>query len=152
MFDIYFEDIALGEREVFGSRAVSRDEIVRFAAEYDPQPFHLDEASARHTPLGGLCASGWHTGSMMMRMLVDHTAERRIASLGSLGLDYLRWLKPVRPGDTLRVATEVVEKRPSSRRRELGLMKLKITVANQHGEPVLELIANTMVARRAAGE
>ena len=121
MFDIYFEDIALGEREVFGSRAVSRDEIVRFAAEYDPQPFHLDDASARHTPLGGLCASGWHTGSMMMRMLVDHMAERRIAALGSPGLDYLRWLKPVRPGDTLCVATEVVDKRPSSRRRDSAL-------------------------------
>ena len=144
----YFEDITLGEIARFGAYPVTRDEVVAFAAKYDPQPFHLSDEAAAETHFGRLSASGWHTCAMMMAMLVAHMTEHAQASLGSPGMDELSWLRPVYPGDTLSVEMEVVEARRSASRPEMGITKSRMTVFNQDGTAVMTTIANGLVATR----
>lgn len=146
---IYYEDLQVGTRDAYGQYAVTREEVLEFARKYDAQPFHLDDEAAAKTHFGRLPASGWHTCAMMMAMNVAHwSTGKPTAGLGSPGMDELRWLKPVFPGDTLRVEAELLSKRRSQSRPELGLTKSRMTVFNQHDEPVLVAIANGMIAVR----
>jgi len=144
----YWEDIEVGARSSFGSYEVTRDEVVEFASKYDPQPFHLSDEAAAETYFGRLSASGWHTCAMLMRMLVEHMRTEQQAGLGSPGIDELRWLKPVYPGDTLRCESELVEKRRSASRPEMGIFKTRLTVFNQHDEPVMKLTSIGLISRR----
>ena len=128
---LYFEDLVPGSTASFGRYEVTRDEVLEFAAKYDPQPFHLSDEFAATTHFGRISASGWHTAAMVMRMMVDNLTERKQAGLGSPGLDELRWLKPVYPGDTLRVETEVLDKTPSRSRPEMGSFRSAARVFNQ---------------------
>ena len=128
---LYFEDLEPGTTASFGHYEVTRDEVIEFASKYDPQPFHLSDQAAAATHFGRLSASGWHTCAMVMRMLVDNMSVNQQAGLGSPGLDELRWLKPVYPGDTLRVETELLDKTPSRSRPEMGSFKSIIQVYNQ---------------------
>lgn len=133
----YFEDIEIGTKASFGRYEVTRDEVLAFAGMYDPQPFHLSDEAAAQTHFGRISASGWHTAAMTMRMLVNNISEGRQAGLGSPGLDELRWHKPVYPGDTLRVETELLEKTRSRSRPEMGSFRSNIRVFNQHGKLVM---------------
>ena len=144
----YFEDIPVGHKHAFGNYAVTREEVLEFARKYDPQTFHLDDDAAAQTHFGRLSASGWHTCAMTMAMLVGNMADRRQAGLGSPGVDELRWLKPVYPGDTLRVESEVFEKRRSASRREMGIFKSRVKVFNQNDEPVLAMTSIGLVQVR----
>ena len=144
----YFEDLAVGSRQSFGRYEVTREEVIEFATKYDPQPFHLDDEAAAATHFGRLSASGWHTCAMTMAMLVQNLKANRQAGLGSPGIDQLRWLKPVFPGDTLRCESEVFEKRRSQSRREMGLFKSRLTVFNQDDEPVMQMISNGLIQVR----
>lgn len=146
----YFEDYEVGHRSSFGRYEVTRDEVLEFAAKYDPQPFHLDDEAAAQTHFGRLSASGWHTCAMTMRMLVDNITQEKSAGLGSPGLDELRWLKPVYPGDTLRVEAEIVELRPSRSRPEMGSTHNRVTVFNQDGDRVMTMLSIGLVRRRPA--
>ena len=146
---LYWEDFPVGSVREFDGPTVSRDEIVDFARRFDPQPFHLDEEAARQTHFGGLVASGWHTGSMAMRMICDgylHDA----ASLGSPGIDKLRWTAPVRPGDTLRLRMTVVSSRPMKSKPHIGLLESHWEMFNQRGELVLDMSGWGMFGRRGA--
>lgn len=136
MSKVYFEDIEIGQKMVSKPRQVTKEEIIAFAKKYDPQPFHVDEEAAKNGIYGGLIASGWHTASIMMRMLVE-TMTGRSAGLGSPGFDDLRWWKPVRPGDTLHMESEVSEKRRSASRPDMGIIRSRVKVINQDGEVVL---------------
>jgi acyl dehydratase len=136
---IYFEDIEPGVVNRFGSYPVTREEVVDFASKYDPQPFHLSDEAAAQTHFGRLSASGWHTCAMTMAMMVEHLKERKQAGLGSPGLDEIRWLKPVYPGDTLTVETEVVDKKRSSSRPEMGSFRSNVRVYNQDGLVVMTM-------------
>ena len=148
----YYEDIELGKPQRFGAKLVTREEVIAFAAQFDPQPFHMDDEAAAKTHFGRISASGWHTAAMVMRMIVDHMQSGEgQAGLGSPGLDQLRWLKPVYPGDTLTCESEVIEKRRSQSKPEMGLMKSRLTCFNQHGEAVLSHIGNGMIATRDPG-
>jgi len=144
----YFEDIVVGTVSRFGSYAVTREEVIEFAGKYDPQPFHLSDEAAAKTHFGRLSASGWHSCAMAMSMIVENLKVNRQAGLGSPGVDELRWLKPVYPGDTLRCETEVLEKRVSASRPEMGLFKSRMTVFNQHDVAVVSMISNGMIATR----
>ncbi len=144
----YLEDIKVGTKASFGRYEVTREEVLEFARKYDPQPFHLDDEAAAKTHFGRISASGWHTCAMTMAMLVENLTKNKQAGLGSPGLDELRWLKPVYPGDTLRVESEIIEVTPSRSRPEMGSTKAKVTVYNQHDEPVMRLISIGLVARR----
>ena len=137
---LYFEDYEVGQTAAFGNYQVTREEIIEFASKYDPQPFHLSDESAAGTHFGKLAASGWHTGAMCMAMLVENMKNVQAASLGSPGLDQLLWKKPVHAGDTLRVETELIEKRRSKSRPEMGLTRNRIKVLNQSDEVVMESI------------
>lgn len=149
MSDIaYYEDLDVGTKSAFGHYDVTREEVIEFASKYDPQPFHLDDAAAAKTHFGKLSASGWHTCAMTMAMLVKEWSQHRVASLGSPGMDELRWLRPVYPGDTLRVENELIEKRRSASRPEMGLTKARTTVFNQKDEPVMTMISNGLVQVR----
>lgn len=150
MFKIFFEDIELGNPERFGAYEVTRDEVVDFAKKYDPQPFHVDEEMAKQSVFGGLCASGWHTCAMTMRILVDHMMEQGFAGMGSPGVDGIKWKKPVFPGDILSVSGEVLEKRESESRPNLGLIKSRYQVFNQKDDLVMEVVTNAMVLKRGA--
>ncbi|QSG09728.1 MaoC family dehydratase [Halapricum desulfuricans] len=141
---IYFEDISVGETETFGSYTVSRDEIVEFARQYDPQPFHVDGEAAAESPFGGLVASGWHTAAMTMRVLVDGFLERA-ATRGALGVDELRWYDPVRPGDTLSARTEVVATEPWS--DAYGKVDVRVET-HVDGEVVCSMVGLILFARR----
>ena len=146
----YFEDIAVGATARFGHYAVTRDEVTEFAAKYDPQPFHLSDEAAARTHFGRLSASGWHTCAMTMAMLVENLKVNKQAGLGSPGIDELKWLRPVYPGDTLRCETEVIEKRRSASRPEMGIFKSRLTVFNQDDVAVMSMISNGLVATRPA--
>lgn len=146
----YFDDFPVGERRDLGSHPVTEEEILRFAREYDPQPFHVDPAAAAASMFGGLIASGWHTCAMTMRVLCDGFLLSA-ASIGSPGVDVLRWKRPVRPGDTLRVFATVVEARPSASKPDRGVLLNDIEVRNQHDEIVLTMQAMTMLYRRLGG-
>lgn len=147
----YFEDIAIGATAEFGPITVTREEVVAFAAEFDPQPFHLSDEAAAATHFGSLAASGWHTTALFMKMFVAHMqahGARQQASLGALGVDELRWLRPVRPGDTLRGVSEVIDKKASQSRPERGIVRSRVTMINQNDEPVLTMIPIAMVRAR----
>jgi acyl dehydratase len=146
----YFEDLEVGSSASFGSYAVTREEVMEFAAKYDPQPFHLSDEAAAKTHFGRLSASGWHTCAMTMAMLVENLKRNRQAGLGSPGMDELKWLKPVYPGDTLRCETEVLEKRRSASRPEMGLFKSRLTVFNQDDVAVMTMVSNGLIATRPA--
>jgi len=137
---LYFEDMEVGQKAAFGSYKVTREEIIEFAEKYDPQPFHLSDEGAQGTHFGKLSASGWHTASMCMAMLVENMKDRKSASLGSPGLEELQWKRPVHAGDTLRVETEVIETRRSKSRPEMGLTKNRIQVFNQNDDVVMQSI------------
>ncbi len=128
---LYFEDLAPGITAAFGRYEVTRAEVIEFATKYDPQPFHLSDEAAAQTHFGRISASGWHTCAMIMRMLVDNMTARKQAGLGSPGLDELRWLRPVYPGDTLRLETELIDKTPSRSRPEMGSFRSEVRVFNQ---------------------
>lgn len=145
---LFFEDLITGSSQTFGNYDVTREEAMQFAETYDPQPFHLDDEAAEQTHFGRLSASGWHTCAMTMRMLVDNMKVDKQASLGSPGIDHLRWMKPVYPGDTLTCRTEVLEKRRSQSRPEMGIFKSKIQTFNQDGDMVLEMVTNGLIQVR----
>lgn len=145
---LYYEDIEVGAVRKFGNKAVTREEVIAFATEFDPQPFHLDDEAAARTHFGRLSASGWHTGAMAMRMMVENMKEHEQAGLGSPGIEDLRWLKPVYPGDTLRCKTEVLEKRRSQSRPDMGLFKSQLSVFNQHDEPVMTMRSTGLIRVR----
>jgi acyl dehydratase len=144
---IYFEDVQVGETHHFGRYEVTREEIIEYARQFDPQPFHTDEAAAKQSIFGGLIASGWHTGAMFIRMINDH-AIPGAATTGALGFDDLKWLKPVRPGDVLSVETRVLEKTESRSRPEIGVVKIEGRVVDQRGEAKMSLVSLVLYRRR----
>jgi acyl dehydratase len=146
---MFFEDFRPGDVTDTGSVTVTREEILAFARQFDPQPFHVDEEAARRSPYGGLIASGWHTASLCMRLIVALLGSDS-GSLGSPGVDELRWLKPVRPGDELSVHVEVLDAIPSRSKPDRGLVKLRYVMRNQNGEDVMTMIALGLVLRRAS--
>jgi len=146
---IYFEDLPAGDVRESPPRTITREEMLAFARQYDPQPFHLDEDAARTTIYGGLIASGWLTVAVMMRLLWD-TLLKDAVSLGSPGADEVRWLKPVRPGDTLRARFMVVEAIPSRSKPDRGVVKTLTEVRNQHGEVVMTMRGLGLFGRRGA--
>lgn len=148
----YFEDIVVGTKQSFGRYDVTRDEIVAFAEAYDPQPFHLSDEAAAATYFGRLSASGWHTCAMTMAMIVASMKANEQAALGSPGVDELRWLKPVHPGDTLRCESQVLDKRASASRSGMGSYRSTMTVLNQHDVPVLAFISIALIRMRAGGQ
>jgi acyl dehydratase len=145
--DWYFEDFYPGQEIDLGTRPVSEDEIVAFASQFDPQPFHVDRAAAAASIYGGVIASGWHTCAMMMRMVVDGLMAKS-SSMGSPGLDGVGWLAPVRAGDTLRVRYQTVQVKPSSSKPDRGVVWSKWVASNQHGETVCTVEGMGMFARR----
>ncbi|MDE1950349.1 MAG: MaoC family dehydratase [Burkholderiales bacterium] len=149
----HWEDFPVGQVREFGAMPVTREAIVDFAGRYDPQPFHLDAEAARHSLFGAQCASGWHTCALAMRMMCDAYLLDS-ASLGSPGIDNLRWLKPVFPGDTLSVRMEVLAARPMASRPQVGLTQIRWNVLNQHREAVMTMEGWSMFGRRehAVGE
>jgi acyl dehydratase len=147
--DRHFEDYVPGTVVEVGSIAVSEAEVIDFGRRFDPQPFHVDPVQAARGPFGGLIASGWHTGSLMMRLLVDHFLPRT-AGLGSPGLDELRWLAPVRPGNRLSLRITVLEASRSRSKPDRGMVRSLIEVLNEHREVVMTVKAMTLIRCRTA--
>jgi acyl dehydratase len=147
----YFEDFHPGQEIDLGTRSVSEHEIIAFASQFDPQPFHVDPEAAAGSIYGGVIASGWHTCSMMMRMVVDGMMARS-SSMGSPGLDSVRWLRPVRPGDTLQVRYVTKDVKASNSRPDRGVVWSKWVATNQHGEEVCTIEGMGMFARRPRGD
>jgi acyl dehydratase len=145
--DRYFEDYVPGAVYEYGYLTVTEAEILEFARRFDPQPIHIDPGFAAAGPFGGLIASGWHTASMMMRLLADHYLSR-VASLASPGIDELRWPAPVRPGDRLRLRTTIVEARPSRSKSDRGLVRTRGELINSGDQTVLSLVAMNLLGRR----
>jgi acyl dehydratase len=145
----YLEDFAVGQHYRSASRHIAGDSIKSFAAEFDPQPFHLDDASARGTLFHGLAASGWHTAALSMRLLTESGLDIAGGIIGA-GVEALRWPRPARPGDELRVECEVIEVRPSQSKPHQGWIKLRMTTLNQNDEAVQVLVADLLVPRRPA--
>ena len=145
----FYEDIPAGETRSFGSLTVTAGSIVDFAEQFDPQPMHTDPDAAAETMYGGLIASGWHTASLTMRMLVDHYFSET-ATVGGKGVDELRWRRPVRPGDTLSVELEVLDKEAETPER--GLVRIRTVTRNDDGEAVFTMVALAMMARRDGGD
>lgn len=155
----FFEDLRVGERVPLGSYLFTAEDIKTFAGQYDPQRFHVDEEEGRESHFGGLIASGWHTGSIWMRKMVDHNKARidelrqrgeRIPITGpSPGFRDMRWHKPVFAGDTVSYAFEVIDMRPSKSRPEFGLVHIRASGDNQHGERVITFVSTTFVERRS---
>ena len=148
----YFEDLVVGSRQAFGAYRVTREDVVAFAEKYDPQPFHLSDEAAAVTHFGRLSASGWHTCAMTMAMLVANLKANEQAGLGSPGLDELKWLRPVYPGDTLRCESELLEKRASASRPEMGIFKSRLTVFNQDDIAVMTMVSNGLIETRARSQ
>jgi len=146
----YWEDFKVGEVHQIGEKRVDKDEIIAFAKQFDPQPFHVDEAAAKASIYGGLIASGWHTVALVMRMMCD-AYMLDSASLGSPGIDNLKWLKPVRPGDTIRAQRTTLEVRASASRPDMGLVKTRWEVFNQNDERVMTMEGYGMFRRRDPG-
>jgi acyl dehydratase len=147
----YFEDYAVGQIYHSGRHRIDKEQIIAFARQFDPQPYHLDEDAAKKSPFKGLAASGWHTAAITMRLLVDGELKPAGGILG-VGFDQLSWPRAVRPGDELRVTSEVVEVRPSKSRPDRGHIRAQNTTLNQNDEPVQIFIANMIVPRRPASE
>jgi acyl dehydratase len=146
----YFEDFSPGWVAEYGPRRVTREEMIGFAAQYDPQPMHLDEEAARGTMLGGLGASGWHTCCIMMKVITDNLLLDA-ASMGAPGVDEVRWLKPVRPGDNLTVRGSVLSARASASRPDRGFVSFLWELHNDRGEKVMTLVCPQMLLRRDPG-
>jgi acyl dehydratase len=145
---LHYEDFPIGETRDLGRYQVTAEEIVRFAREFDPQPFHLSEEGGRASLLGALAASGWHSCAMLMRMMVDGYLGRT-AGMGSPGIDELRWLKPVLAGETLSGRMTVIDKRVSKSRPEMGLVTMRWEMHNQAGEAKLDMTGITLIRLRA---
>jgi acyl dehydratase len=148
----YFEDVSVGDATEFGHYDVTREEVLEFARKYDPQPFHLSDEEAAKTHFGRIAASGWHTCAMTMAVIARFVVEDRQAGLGSPGVDELRWLKPVYPGDRLTVRACVVEKIPSRSKPQIGVLRSRTVVSNQDGVDVLSFTSIVMMQRRPGGE
>ncbi len=146
---LHHEDLAPGTTLTAGAKSVSREDIIAFASAFDPQPIHLDDVAAKASMVGGLCASGFHTCAMMMRLLCDEFLLRS-TSLGSPGLDEVKWLRPVRPGDTLAVRVTVLESRALQSRADVGLCKMRFELLSRDGGVVLEAMTNQLLRRRIA--
>ena len=143
----YFDDVQVGDVMRFGRYEVTREEIVEYAWQFDQQPFHLDEEAARASMFGGLIASGWHIGAMFIRMVVEHMTSVHATS-GAMGFDDLKWIRPVRPGDVLSVASEIREKIESRSRPDRGTVKIESRIINQRGEVVMSLVSLVIYLRR----
>ena len=146
---LYFEDFEVGSELDCGTRRVSKEEIVAFAREFDPQPFHIDEAAAAKSHFGGIVASGWHSASICMRMVVDAVLHDS-ASMGSPGLDKLRWVKPLHAGRTVRAIVRVLEKKPSETRPDRGRVKVTFELFEDGGELLMDFTATVLMGRRPA--
>jgi acyl dehydratase len=146
---MHLEDFSVGQTFRSGTAAVDPDRLKAFAAEFDPQPFHMDEAAARHSLFGRLVASGWHTAAITMRLLVDGEMKVAGGSIGA-GVEEMKWPRPVYPGDVLRVESEVLEVRPSRSNPERGIVRVRSTTLNQDDEPVMIQTAALIVPRRPA--
>ena len=149
MSERYFDDFAVGERFVTRGVTVTESMIIAFAMNYDPQPFHIDVEAARASIYGGLIASGFQTLALGFRMVIE-TGIFRACSMGSPGFDELRWLKPVRPGDTLHTELEIVEKTPSRSKPDRGILRIAYRIGNQHREEVLTFLSMHLLRRRPA--
>jgi len=147
---IYFEDLEVGRETEFGSYDVTREEVLDFARKYDPQPFHLSDEAAARTHFGRLAASGWHTCAMTMAVIARRVMDEEQAGLGSPGVDELRWLKPVYPGDRLTVRGRILEKTPSRSKPEIGSFRTQTEVTNQDGVPVMRFTSIVLIRRRPA--
>jgi len=148
---LFFEDLEVGAETYYGSYEVTRDEVIEFARKYDPQPFHLSDEAAARTYFGRLAASGWHTCAMTMAVIVRHLLKDEQAGLGSPGVDELRWLKPVHPGDRLTVRGMVVDKTPSRSKPHIGTIRTRTIVSNQDGVDVMSFTSIVMMLRRPEG-
>jgi len=146
----YFEDYAVGQIYRSGRHRIDKEQIIAFAKQFDPQFYHLDEEAAKNSPFKGLAASGWHTAAITMRLMVDGDLKPAGGILG-VGFDQLSWSRAVRPGDELRVASEIVEVRPSKTRPDRGMIRVQNTTLNQHDEAVQTFTANLIVPRRPVG-
>ena len=147
---LYWEDFVSGSVVEYGPRHITREEILAFAAEFDPQPFHLDEAAARATMLGGLCASGWHSCCILMRMMADGFVLNS-SSMGAPGVDEVLWLLPIRPGDDLTLRATVLSARASNSRSDTGFVNVQLELYNAAKERVISLKAPLMFGRRTPG-
>lgn len=150
MSKLFFDDLEAGQIYPLGSCSLSEEEIIAFAKCYDPQPFHIDPKAAADTIYGGVIASGWQTVCMFMRLFCDSLLNRA-AAMGSPGLDELRWLKPVRPGDRLEAHVEVLETRASRSKPDRGLTKLRCVMATATGDEVLTFVANVLFQKKETG-
>jgi acyl dehydratase len=145
---IYLDDLEVGQETLFGHYDVTREEVLEFARKYDPQPFHLSDEAAAKTHFGRLAASGWHTAAMAMAVIARHVVETEQAGLGSPGVDELRWLRPVYPGDRLTVTSKIVEVRPSRSKPEIGSFRSATRVTNQDGVDVMTFTSIVLMQRR----
>ncbi|MDQ3139369.1 MAG: MaoC family dehydratase [Pseudomonadota bacterium] len=145
---IYFEDLVIGEERLFGTYDVTREEVIEFARKYDPQPFHLSDEEAAKTHFGRLAASGWYTAAMTMAVIARAVVADEQAGLGSPGIDELRWLKPVYPGDRLTVHGTILEKTPSRSKPDIGSFRTQTTVTNQDEVPVMRFTSIVLMQRR----
>ena len=145
---LYWEDLAVGTDKLFGHYDVTREEVLEFATKYDPQPFHLSDEAAARTHFGRIAASGWHTAAMTMRVIVDELSREPQSGLGSPGVDELRWLKPVYPGDRLTVHGLIIDKTPSRSKPELGTIRTNTSVTNQDGVEVMRYTSIVLMQRR----
>ena len=145
---IYWEDLEVGIDKLFGHYDVTREEVLEFARKYDPQAFHLSDEAAAKTHFGRIAASGWHTAAMTMRVIVDELSREPQSSLGSPGVDELRWLKPVYPGDRLTVHGSIIDKTPSRSKPELGTIRTNTSVTNQDGVEVMRYTSIVLMQRR----
>jgi acyl dehydratase len=145
---IYFEDLEVGSETHIGSYEVTREEVLDFARKYDPQPFHLSDEEAAKTHFGRIAASGWHTCAMTMAVIARKVTQEQQAGLGSPGVDELRWLKPVYPGDTLHVTGKVIDKRESRSKPEMGSFRTETIVTNQDDVPVMRFTSIVLIRRR----
>jgi acyl dehydratase len=147
---LHFEDFKAGDVAIYGPRHVTREEIIAFAAEFDPQPMHLDEAAAAATLLGGLGGSGWHSCALLMRMIADGFILNS-TSMGSPGVEEVRWLKPLRPGTNLRVRMKVLEARASKSRPDMGLVRMTFEMIDDADAVLTTMTTTLMMGRRDAG-
>ncbi len=151
MFKIFYEDMTVGDEQTFGATVVDKDEVIEFASRYDPQPFHLNEEIAKMSVFGKLCASGWHTCAMTMRMMVDKLMADGVAGMGSPGVKDIAWPKPVFPGDTLTVFMKITEKRTSKSRPNIGLVTFESTVKTDRDTVAMTMAGTMMILRRSPG-
>ena len=149
MIELFLEDLHVGDRFGSDAIAVTEQDIIAFARDFDPQPFHLDRTAAKQSVFKELVASGWHTAAMSMKLFVTGKLKLAGGSVG-LGVDELRWPRPVKPGDTLRLETEILDVRPSKSKPDRGIIRIRNVTANQDGQVVQTFVASVLVRRRAS--